>query len=123
MDKGDNEMTEIRTEKQLLEVLKTIPYKNEEHKKRIVCSLIGHSRICTTCWGYRNCGRCGDQLGDNLGSMDYGRETCVVIGHNCKICRKNYKKCTWKDKFLVDNPFKRERGDRKKTNGKRNSRT
>jgi hypothetical protein len=111
MDTGDNEMKskQIKTKKQLLEILKTIPYKDEEHKKKIVCSLIGHSAICTICFGYRNCGRCGDQLGDNLGSMDFGRGTCVVIGHNCKICRANYKKCTWKDKFLVANPFTKKK--------------
>jgi hypothetical protein len=99
---------EIKTEKQLLEILKTLPYKDEQHKKEIICSLIGHSLICTTLWGYRYCGRCGMQLGDSLGSVDYGKPTCVIIGHNCKVCRKNYKKCTWKDKLLVDNPFKKK---------------
>lgn len=100
---------EIKTKKQLLEILKIIPFKDEEHKKDIVCGLVGHSKICTMCFGYRNCGRCGTQLGDNLGSIDYGQETAVIIGHNCKICRKNYKKCTWNDKYLVQNPFKEEK--------------
>jgi hypothetical protein len=104
---------EIKTKKQLLEILKKIPIRDKEHRKEMICSLIGHSLICTNCWGYRNCGRCGMQLGDNLGSVDYGREDCVFIGHNCPTCRKNYKKCTWKDKYLVANPFKKKRKEKK----------
>ena len=77
--------------------------------KRILCEVIGHSRICTRFWGYRNCGRCGDQLGDNLGSVDPGGDEAVIIGHNCDQCRANYKKCTWKDKLFVKDPFKEEK--------------
>jgi hypothetical protein len=61
------------------------------------------------CFGYRSCGRCGAQLGDNLGSVDYGQATAVIIGHNCKVCKKNYKDCTWKDKLYVINPFTKEK--------------
>jgi len=100
---------EIKTKKELLEILKKIPIRDNDHKKQIICSLIGHSLICTTCFGYRYCGRCGSQLGDNLASMDFGRESAVIIGHNCETCRKNYKKCTWKDKYLVKNPFTKEK--------------
>ena len=96
---------EIKTEKELKEILKKIPYKDDEQRNRIVCSLIGHSRISTVCWGYRYCGRCGEQLGDSLGGADYGKPEAVIMGHNCKTCRKNYKKCTWKDKLFVKNPF------------------
>lgn len=106
---------EIKTLKELKAVLSKIPIKNEDHRKTIICSLIGHSKICTYCFGYRNCGRCGDQLGDNLGSVDYGNKTSVIIDHNCKTCKANYKKCTWKDKYLVPNPFK----SKVKKNGKK----
>lgn len=78
--------------------------------KRILCELIGHSRISTTCFGYRYCARCGDQLGDNLGSIDSGREDCVIVGHNCKTCRKNAKTLTWKDTLFAPNPFPKKRG-------------
>ncbi len=60
------------------------------------------------CFGYRHCGRCEDLLGDNLGSVDPGQPEAVIIGHNCKTCRANYKKCTWKDKLFVKNPFSRK---------------
>ena len=79
-----------------------------EKIKKITCALIGHSKICESCLGYRYCGRCGDQLGDNLGGIDPGNETSVIIDHNCKTCRKNYKKCTWKDKLFVEDPFKKK---------------
>jgi len=104
----------IETKKELLEVLKNIPIQSDEQKRRIICSLIGHSNICETCWGYRNCGRCGETLGDNLAGIDLGRETSVIIGHNCKECKKNYKKCSWKDKYLVKNPFTKSRKIKKK---------
>lgn len=100
---------EIKSEKELRDILKTIPYSGKEQRNSIVCSLIGCSRISTVCFGYRYCARCGDQIGDNLGSIDAGRPDAVVIGHNCKKCRANYKKCTWKDKVFVKNPFPKKK--------------
>lgn len=97
---------EIKTKSELLKILKGIPIKDKEQRNSIVCSLIGHSRINTACFGYRNCGRCGDQLGDNLASVDYGRENIVFIGHKCKQCISAYKMCTWRDKLYVKDPFK-----------------
>ncbi len=98
---------EIKTKSELLKVLKPIPFRNKEHKLTVICSLIGHSKISTGCFGYRNCARCGGQLGASLGSIDPGKETAVIINHskNCKDCKSNYKKCTWKDKIYVKNPF------------------
>ena len=95
--------TEIQTKKELLEILAKIPIKNKQQRNDLICSLIGHSRICDSFFGY--CGRCGEQLGDNLGSIDYGNNKAVIIGHNCKTCRKNYKECDWQDKLYVKNPF------------------
>jgi len=98
---------EIKTKKELLKILKTLPIENKAHRNTVICSLIGHSRICTTCFGHRYCGRCGDQLGDSLGSVDYGIKDAVIVGHNCPECKKNYKLCGWKDKLYVPNPFKK----------------
>ena len=99
---------EIKSEQELKEMLKKIPYKDDEHRNRIVCSLIGHSRISEICMGYRNCARCGALLGDSLGSMDMGRPDAVIVGHNCMDCKANYEECTWKDKVFVKNPFTKE---------------
>ena len=94
----------IRSKRHLEEVLSHVPGWNME----TVCSLIGHSRICTTCFGYRYCGRCGVQVGDNLMSVDPGREAAVIIGHNCQTCRENYKRLTWRDKAYTPDPFVKE---------------
>jgi hypothetical protein len=102
-------MEEIKTKKDLLEVLSKIPIKDKEQRNSIICSLIGHSRICTTCFGYRYCGRCGYELGDSLGSVDFGAKNSIIIGHNCETCKENYKKCDWRDKLYVKNPFKKSK--------------
>lgn len=101
-------MEEIKTKVELLKILKTLPIKNKQHRNEVICSLIEHSLICTTCFGYRYCGRCGDQLGDSLSSIDFGIKEAVIIGHNCPECKKNYDKCSWKDKLYVKNPFKKD---------------
>lgn len=99
---------EIKTEAALKKKLKALGNISEEQKKSIVCSLIGHSRIQSTCFGYYNCGRCGDQLGDALGSIYTAAERVVIIGHKCKVCEKNYAECTWKDTFMCPDPFAEE---------------
>ena len=99
---------EIKSKEDLLKILKTIPVNDRQQRNEIVCSLIGHSRIQTTCFGYYSCGRCGQQLGDTLGSVYPFAEKVVVIGHNCEKCRSNYKECSWKDKLYVKNPFKKD---------------
>ena len=76
-----------------------------EKLKAVFCALFGHSRIQSGCFGYWYCGRCGQQLGDSLAGA-YSVKDFVIIGHGCDKCRANYKKCTWKDKFLTPNPFK-----------------
>jgi len=79
----------------------------KEQRNKIVCGLVGHSRIQELCFGYYTCGRCDAQVGDSLGSVYLGAETAVVIGHNCTKCRENYKTLTGLDKLYVPNPFKR----------------
>lgn len=71
--------------------------------KLTLCSLVGHSRIISYFMGYQYCGRCKEQIGDTLSGV--GVDLSVGIGHNCEKCRTNYKLMTWKDKFLVKNPF------------------
>ena len=95
------------TKKELMEKLKILKPKNKEQRNILVCALLGHSKISTTCFGYRYCGRCKTQVGDSLGSVDFGAKEAVVVGHNCKTCRRNYKKLTWQDKLYCPNPFKK----------------
>ncbi len=92
------------TKKALLEKLKLLDLQDEETEKSVVCALVGHSNIEHLCMGEHSCARCGDVVGDGyLGS--YVNEDMVVMGHNCKICRKNFKKLTWRDKFMAPDPF------------------
>jgi hypothetical protein len=79
-----------------------------ELEKRMLCAKHGHTRVSTIFWGYRHCARCGAQVGDTLGSIDPGRETAVIVGHNCKQCRSNWKKLAPHEKLLIPNPFKKE---------------
>lgn len=94
------------TRKKVISLLGSIPYSSIEQRNKIVCALIGHSKISTYCFGYRYCGRCGALVGDSLGGSDYGKLKAVIIGHICSLCKKNYKMCTWKDKLYVANPFR-----------------
>jgi hypothetical protein len=72
------------------------------------CIFFGHSNIISNCFGYVYCGRCGEQTRDTLSGY-YRNPKAVVIGHNCDTCKANYKKLTWKDKFLTPNPFKKKK--------------
>lgn len=102
---GDMGRLEINSENELLEKLNTIGVTDDEQKKELICSLIGHSRIQTTCFGYYYCARCGTQVGDTLAGVYPGAVDTVIVGHNCPTCRENYKKLTWKDKVFSPDPF------------------
>jgi hypothetical protein len=72
--------------------------------KLAICAVIEHSRIIDSFLGYQDCGRCGTRVGDTLGGVGAG--LVVAIGHGCDKCRANYQLMTWKDKFLVPDPFR-----------------
>ena len=94
------------TVKQLKTKVAALGNITDNQRNDIICSLIGHSRIQEQCFGYYNCGRCGQQLGDTLGgSYPFAAKT-VVRGHNCDTCQANFKECTWRDKLFVRDPFK-----------------
>jgi hypothetical protein len=96
-------MITIKNKKALEQRLAALGEVDDETKAKVACALIGHSRIVSMCFGYQNCGRCGEQIGDTLGGAGIG--TCVVIGHKCPECEKNMKEMTWKDKYMVPDPF------------------
>ncbi|MBM6792166.1 hypothetical protein H7U40_18125 [Flavonifractor plautii] len=77
---------------------------DNEKRKRVTCSLLGHSHITTGCFGYVYCARCGEQIGDVLGGCFYDPME-VRVGHNCPTCRANYEKLGWEDKILTPDPF------------------
>lgn len=98
--RSQRELTEIGL-KRKLSALGNI---SDGQRKAVACSLIGHSKIVTTFFGYVYCGRCDAQIGDTLaGSFDL-RER-VVSGHDCEQCRKVEKTLTWRDRFMAEDPF------------------
>jgi hypothetical protein len=72
--------------------------------KAVVCALIGHSRIVTTCFGYIHCARCEAQIGDSLGGSSTTRDN-VIVGHACDKCHENFAQCDWRDTFMTPDPF------------------
>ena len=92
-----DEMTEA-------EVRKRTEGLSDDQAKAVVCALVGHSNIETTCFGYHYCGRCKAQVGDTLAGT-YSNPDIVVIGHDCDICRANAKRLRWQDTMLAPEPF------------------
>lgn len=89
---------------QKIAALKGLGGISEEQQREIICTLIGHSRIITICFGYVSCARCEHQIGDTLAGM-FDTSDCVIVGHNCEACRANYEKLDWTDKYLTPDPF------------------
>lgn len=83
---------------------------DDQKRREITCTLLGHSHITTGCWGYVYCARCGEQIGDALGGIFYDPLE-VRVGHNCPTCRANYAKLGWESKVLVPDPFAGEEAD------------
>ena len=76
----------------------------EEQRKSVTCSLLVHSHITEGCLGEIFCARCGEQVGDSF-LRGYYDPLEVRVGHNCPICRANYKRLNWMDKVLTPDPF------------------
>lgn len=97
------------TKAELQKKIKALGKISDKQQNAVICSLIGHSNIVNTFFGYIYCGRCEAQIGDSLGSV-YDNPDVVIQGHKCDKCIENFKRTTWKDKLfvkdpMVDNPF------------------
>lgn len=90
----------------LSDVKKRVKGLNRDTAKATVCALVGHSCIVTYFMWAFNCARCGAQMSDGL--LGGAAKEGVIVGHNCGICKENYKNLTWRDKYLTPNPFKKE---------------
>lgn len=95
------------TRSQLREKLKALGAVTKEQRNAIVCSFLGHSKIVSCFFGYVSCGRCQAEIGDTLGGATT-LESNVLIGHDCEVCRKNWKGLGWQDKLYVPDPFKKD---------------
>lgn len=79
----------------------------EKQRKAVVCAIVGHSRIVTTCLGEVYCGRCEAKIGDTIMGM-FDLRNVVISGHKCPICETNYKSLTWQDLLYAPDPFAEE---------------
>lgn len=93
------------TKKELLAKLAALGKISDEQRNTVTCALIGHSRIQTQCFGYYNCARCGEQLGDTLAGCYPAANEAVVVGHACPTCRANYAQLDWRHKLFTPDPF------------------
>ncbi len=100
-------MKKIRdmTEREFLERLDAFQIEDERTRNKVVCALLGHSKIQKYFMGYYSCARCGAQVGDSLGSTYGSAPETVIVGHNCPTCRENYAKLGWQDKLFTPEPF------------------
>jgi len=108
------EKTKTITTAELAQVLRAIPKRlmTKELRTQLVCALVGHSKIITMCFGYMNCSRCGEQVGDTLGGASSAKGY-VVVGHACKECKATYKQLSWQDKLYAADPFPKKKPERK----------
>jgi hypothetical protein len=56
-----------------------------ESVRKMLCLMVGHPPVVEVCFGYQNCARCGEQVGDMLG----GPSTLAgkrVVGHDDAEC-------------------------------------
>lgn len=70
----------------------------------IFCAVFRHSHIVTNCMWYKNCGRCGEQLGDQLmRGLQSGPGGYFQAGQSCKCsdCRQAFETLTWLDRFMA----------------------
>lgn len=58
----------------------TVKKLDDQQKRQIFCIKNGHSRLLDHFFGYHYCCRCGDQLGDSLGSI-YKNDEAVYVHH------------------------------------------
>jgi len=74
---------------------------------KVMCGLIGHSKIVYLDFGRICCARCHEVLADGLTqTVDPDWEKTLVYrkcphGPDCKICKNNKSNLGWKDKLLV----------------------
>ena len=103
----------------LKEVKSRIGGIDEEVQQKMVCAMVGHSRLLTQCFGYHHCARCGAQVGDSLGGSfrDVDNKMgLTIINCACEKCSTSYAAFTWKDLFMVS---KKILGTAKKQFGKK----
>lgn len=96
-----SEVTRLMSEQDLLRKLDLWDFDDNAQRNRVVCALIGHSRICKSDLLYTRCARCGERWEDMFLATLGGHGDRVFLDHvDCEVCRENRKQLTWKDKLF-----------------------
>lgn len=72
-----------------------------QQKAQIYCVKHGHADYVWTFFGYVHCGRCGEQIGDQLAGV-FDTANMILVGHKCKTCHKLKKKLSSLDKKILN---------------------
>lgn len=72
----------------------------QQQKAQIYCVKHGHADYIWNCFGYVQCGRCGEQIGDRLGGV-YDTTEKMWVNHKCKVCNEIKKKLSPMDKKIL----------------------
>ena len=89
------------------EVLRRVKGLNGGQRRSVICSLVGHSKVIETCFGYVHCARCDAQIGDTLCGVFDG-DGCVIVDHDCPKCKAAAVNLDWRD--LLGLPAKSRKG-------------
>ena len=73
---------------------------SQQQNAQIYCVKHGHANYVWRFYGYVHCGRCGEQIGDQLASV-FDTKHKMVVGHKCKTCNKIRKKLSQLDKKIL----------------------
>lgn len=90
----------------LADVKNRIKGLDPDQARRVVCALVGHTRVVAVCFGQITCERCEGVIGDTLmGTGDEAREA-VIVGHRsngapCNACRHQAKSLTSMERFML----------------------
>jgi len=74
---------------------------NLKQKAQIYCIKHGHADFISTFFGYVYCGRCGEQIGDQLAGI-FDTTDKILVNHKCEKCKKAKRKLSALDKKILN---------------------
>lgn len=95
-------LTKVRKRRAIVVITETLRKDATESQLRtMLCAVLGHPPVVTTFFGYINCARCGEQVGDSLGGANTAKNR-MVVGHKCEMCDAIRKGLTPDQKLLTE---------------------
>ena len=72
----------------------------KEQEAQIYCVKHGHANYVWSFFGYVHCGRCSQQIGDQLAGV-FDTRGMIVPGHDCEVCNTLKKTLSPLDKKIL----------------------